>query len=198
MCPDRILATYDRVADDWDRHRDRSLFERRWLDRFLDHAPGRRILDIGCGSGRPIAQYLSERRAKLTGVDGAERMVELFKANLPEAKAVLADMRGLALNTRFDGILAWDSFFHLSPEDQRAMFPVFAAHAAPKAALMFTSGPQESVEIGQVHGEEVYHSSFAPKDYEAMLADSGFRVLNYVPEDPSCAGHTVWLARFTA
>ena len=198
MCPDRILATYDRVADDWDRHRDRSLFERRWLDRFLDHAPGRRILDIGCGSGRPIAQYLSERRAKLTGVDGAERMVELFKANLPEAKAVLADMRGLALNTRFDGILAWDSFFHLSPEDQRAMFPVFAAHAAPKAVLMFTSGTQESVEIGQVHGEEVYHSSFAPKDYEAMLADSGFRVLNYVPEDPSCAGHTVWLARFTA
>jgi SAM-dependent methyltransferase len=198
MCPDRILATYDRVADDWDRHRDRTLFERRWLDRFLDHAPGRRILDIGCGSGRPIAQYLSERRAKLTGVDGAERMVELFKANLPEAKAVLADMRGLALNNRFDGILAWDSFFHLSPEDQRAMFPVFAAHAAPKAALMFTSGPQESVEIGQVHGEEVYHSSFAPKDYEAMLADSGFRVLNYVPEDPSCAGHTVWLARFTA
>ena len=51
-------------------------------------------------------------------------------------------MRKLALQRKFSGILAWDSFFHLCHDDQRRMFPVFRAHAAPKAALMFTSGPR--------------------------------------------------------
>jgi hypothetical protein len=34
----------------------------------------------------------------------------------------------LSLQRSFDGILAWDSFFHLNHDDQRRMFPVFRAH----------------------------------------------------------------------
>lgn len=48
-------------------------------------------------------------------------------------------MRGLALDQDFAGILAWNSLFHLSPDDQRAMFAVFERHAGPGCALMFTS-----------------------------------------------------------
>ena len=39
-------------------------------------------------------------------------------------------------------------FFPLCPEDQREMFPVFRKHAAPKAVLMFTSGPAYGEAIG--------------------------------------------------
>jgi len=49
-------------------------------------------------------------------------------------------MRGLALGRRFDGILAWDSFFHLNYDDQRRMFAVFADHASAGAWLMFNTG----------------------------------------------------------
>ena len=44
-------------------------------------------------------------------------------------------MRKLALNRRFGGLLAWDSFFHLPAADQPTMFPIFAAHALPGAAM---------------------------------------------------------------
>ena len=54
-------------------------------------------------------------------------------------------MRSLALGRTFDGIVAWDSFFHLTWDDQRRIFPVFRAHAATGAALMFTSGPDASL-----------------------------------------------------
>jgi hypothetical protein len=43
---------------------------------------------------------------------------------------IVADMRSLALDTRFDGILARDSYFFLTPDDQRRMSDVFARHAA--------------------------------------------------------------------
>lgn len=201
MTPDRILPTYDRVAPDWDRRRSRTLFERGWLDRMLGVAPthgGRkRVLDLGCGSGRPIATYLAERGCAVTGVDGAAAMVALFRQNLPRAEAVLADMTELALGRPFDAILAWNSFFHLDPANQAAMFGIFSAHAAPGAALMFTSGPEEGEAIGEVEGEHVYHASLSPERYRALLARHGFTDLAFAPEDPSCAGHTVWLARFT-
>ena len=104
-------------------------------------------------------------------------------------------MRGLSLERRFDGLIAWDSFFHLCPDDQRGMFAVFAAHAAPGAALMFTSGPADGIAIGTFEGEPLYHASLDAGEYRALLGENGFDVVAHAVEDPSCGGHTVWLAR---
>ena len=198
MTPDDILPTYDSVASDFARSRDKSLFERRWLDRMLAHTPPpRRILDLGCGSGNPIARYLADRRARVTGVDGAPAMVALFRQTLPGARALHSDMRTLDLGETFDAILAWNSFFHLSPPDQRAMFARFAAHATKNTVLMFTAGPAAGEPIGQVAGQPVYHSSLDSQEYRQLLADNGFKLLNFAPEDPDCNGHTIWMARFT-
>jgi hypothetical protein len=41
---------------------------------------------------------------------------------LPDHEWIVADMRTLSLARRFDGILAWDSYFHLSYDDQKQMF----------------------------------------------------------------------------
>jgi hypothetical protein len=62
----------------------------------------------------------------------------------------------LSLSRHFDGILAWDSFFRLNVDDQRGMFPRFAAHAATGAPLMFTSGTSHGEAIGSYHGEPLY------------------------------------------
>ena len=199
MKPEDILATYERVAINFAHQRDQSLFERRWLDRMLSVTPPpRRVLDLGCGSGNPIARYLIDRRSRITGVDGAAAMVALFGQYQPQARAIHADMRGLDLGEKFDAILAWNSFFHLSPADQRAMFSVFAAHAAPGAALMFTAGPHAGEPIGEAAGEPVYHASLDPDEYRALLDASGFDLLQFTPDDPDCNGHTIWLARLRA
>ncbi|MEM9969788.1 MAG: class I SAM-dependent methyltransferase [Pseudomonadota bacterium] len=198
MGPEDILPTYARVAQQWDGVRGAMpLVEKKWLKRMMRLAPGRRVLDLGCGSGRPIASYLAGRGALLTGVDGAEEMVAIFRRNVPVAEAVHADMRRLNLDRQFDAILSWDSFFHLADDDQRAMFAVFARHATPGAALMFTSGHVAGEAIGQVEGHEVYHSSLSPLEYERLLKGHGFTVCYFRPEDPDCGGHTIWLARFT-
>jgi hypothetical protein len=104
-------------------------------------------------------------------------------------------MRTLALGRRFAGILAWDSFFHLCPDDQRRMFPIFRAHAAPRAALMFTSGPAHGEAIGSYRGEPLYHASLDPAEYESLLDTTGFDVIAHAVEDPSCGKHTIWLAQ---
>ena len=74
-------------------------------------------------------------------------MIAMCRDHFPAQEWQIADMRTLALGRTFNGVLAWDSFFHLAPDDQRRMFPLFRDHAAPRAALMFTSGPS--------HGEAI-------------------------------------------
>src|ERR1043165_4575548 len=87
-------------------------------------------------------------------------------------------------------------FSHLRMDDQRPMFERFAAHARPGAPLMFTSGPAHGEAIGSFCGEPLYYGSLDPADYQGLLRKTGFSVLAYVPKDPRCGEHTVWLARY--
>ncbi|WP_420398226.1 class I SAM-dependent methyltransferase [Nioella sp.] len=190
-----ILPAYDRVAGHWAETRNTSLFELGALTSALDGQKDATVLDLGCGSGLPIARWFTDQRCAVTGVDGSKRMLDHFRGNLPGARAVLADMRGLSLGHRFDVIVAWDSFFHLSREDQRAMLPVFATHAAPGARLLLTTGPEDSEAMGQVGPEPVIHVSLSPDVYRALLAAHGFEVLWFRPEDAEFHGHSVWLAQ---
>ncbi|HML29548.1 MAG TPA: class I SAM-dependent methyltransferase [Hyphomicrobium sp.] len=191
-----IIALYERHARTWDAGRSRSLFEQDWLRRFLaELPPGAPILDIGCGSGEPIAGYFVRAGFSVHGVDSSPAMIELCKTRFPQSTWNVADMRRLSLGRTFAGILAWNSFLHLQPDEQRQMFSIFRKHAAPGAALMFTSGPREGVAMGTFGGEPLYHASLDPAEYEALLDAAGFNVVANVLEDPATAGHTIWLAR---
>lgn len=199
MCEDTVVDLYERHAPEYDRDRSRSLQEREWLDRFLIHVrPGGTVLDMGCGMGEPIGRHLIDRGFRVVGVDGSPTMIEFCRARFPNSEWLLADMRELELDRRFEGILAWDSFFHLSADDQRAMFQRFASHAQSGAPLMFTSGAAEGEAIGVCCEEPLYHASLGPVEYEQLLATNGFVVRAYAAEDPQCGGHTVWLATYDA
>ena len=102
-------------------------------------------------------------------------MIDVCRRHFPKQEWIVADMRKLALRRKFSGILAWDSFFHLCHDDQRNMFPVFREHAAPRAALMFTSGPAHGEAIGSFGGEPLYHASLDPAEYRSLLDRNGFR-----------------------
>lgn len=194
--PNTVIDVYQRHGQAWSNLRSDNLVEGAWLDRFCQQLPAKAdVLDIGCGSGLPIARELTARNFHVTGVDGSSTMLAMFRRNLPESPVHHSDMRQFDLGRRYAGLLAWDSFFHLSPDDQRAMFPRLAAHAVPGAALMFTSGVTEGHAIGELEGEPLYHGSLSSHEYRMLLADHGFEVLQHIIEDPTCGLRTVWLAR---
>lgn len=198
MSSDDIVGIYERHAREWveDRNRQPKFIEKSWLDRFAVLVrPGGTILDVGCGPGKPMAAYLLALGFDVCGVDSSPTMISLARANFPNRDWVVADMRGLTLGKPFAGVMAWDSFFHLSYDDQRRMFPIFRNHAAPGAPLLFTSGPQHGEAIGSFRGEPLYHASLAPDEYRSLLAANDFSLIAEKMEDPECGGHSVWLAR---
>jgi len=193
----RIVGLYRGKADHWVRDRGETLYsgedgadEAVWLDRFVADLPaGASILDVGCGSGWPIGAALLERGHQVTGVDASPGLIAHAQTTLPKGVWSVADMRDAFPPGPFDGVLAWHSLFHLSPDDQKKVLPKLAASVAEGGRLMFTSGPAYGETIGQWRGEPVYHASLDPEAYRALLADAGLRV------EYDGAESGVWLCR---
>jgi SAM-dependent methyltransferase len=193
---DSIIGHYERHAASWDADRRNSGWnDKPWHDRFIEELPeGGTVLDLGCGGGSPVALNLVERGLHVTGVDSSPTLISLCRRRMPEEVWIAGDMRSASLGRRFDGVLAWDSFFHLSPDDQRGMFKVFAQHAAASAALMFNTGPAYGEAIGSYRGDPLYHASLDSCEYRTLLAQSGFEVVSHAVEDRRAGRRTVWLA----
>lgn len=187
---------YERNAARFDRERPKGLHERAWLDRFCALLPQRgRILDLGCGAGDPFYTYLTDAGYSVTGIDRADAMLTIAKARFPDGDWRRADMRVLDLSDRFDGILGWNSFFHLTQDEQRATLDRLGMHLKETGVLMLTVGPRAGEAVGRVGDDRIYHSSLSPDEYRARLADLGLRVVHFVAEDPACDRQTVLIAR---
>ena len=197
---DGVTALYERHAIQWDLYRRNSPWnDKSWHDRFVQALPpAATVLDLGCGSGDPVARYLDERGFHVTGVDASPTMISLCRKRLPRQDWIVSDMRALALGKRFLGILAWDSYFFLKQDDQRSMFDVFSAHADESAVLMFNTGPACDESIASFQGESLYHASLDAVEYEMLLHRHDFDNVAHAIEDPQAGGRTVWLARRTA
>lgn len=197
--PPLIPDFYERNADFWEASRAQSpLLEQKYLDWVLDMRPeGSPILDVGCGTGRPIAEYLISRGAPLTGCDVAPAMIRKARARFPDQDWRVADMRTLDLGREFGALIAWDSFFHLTEAEQRAVLPRFRRHLSPGGVLLFTSGPRAGEQIGAMNGELLYHASLSPEEYRQILGQQGFGEIIFHPKDPECGNHSVWMARLS-
>ena len=181
------VAVYEKFARQWDNHRPRVLIEKSWLDKFAQSLmPGARLLDVGCGAGEPISRYLIEKGFNLTGVDASRSMVEICRSRFPQENWIVMDMRKLFLDRNFDGIIGWDSFFHLNPDEQRRTLKHFHQHLNPGGNLLLTVGHEAGEVLGVVEGEAVYHSSLSPEEYKDILKSVGFKYAEMVLEDKNC------------
>lgn len=197
MTNKNVYEIYEKIADWMDKHRSRELFEKPYLDQAISNLKqGAKILDLGCGTGEPIGQYFANLGFQVTGIDASSKMLELAKSRCHSIRFILADMRRINLDEKFDCIIAWHSFFHLEPSDQRAMFKTFVHHLNSQGVLLFTTGPEAGEVWGDNGGENLYHASLSIAEYNELLEKHGFTVLIHKINDPQCGEATVWLAKF--
>jgi len=117
---------------------DRALREAGWDPR------GRRVLDVGCGTGFFTAYYLA-RGAQVTGIDIAPTSVERLRERHPEARFILADVSETRLDERYDLVNAFDVLYHITDDARWEQALVHLADAvAPGGLLLLTDTFQES------------------------------------------------------
>ncbi|KTD35678.1 methyltransferase [Legionella moravica] len=194
---DHVYQIYDEIIDWFDNARTKDLnMEKSYLNLIQKHLPlNSKILDVGCGTGEPLAQFLINAGYILTGIDASKRMIERCKQKFPKGKWLLADMRTLDLNEQFHAVIAWHSFFHLSHEDQRCTLKLLASYVHQNGLFIFTSGPEYGEVWSDNGGHDLYHASLSTEEYQQLLIDNNFKILVHKIRDPECGEATVWVAQ---
>lgn len=191
-----VAAQYQQIADWFDGARNKTLVEKKYLDHVLKRAkPRGRLLDLGCGSAEPMAAFFIANGFRVTGIDIAPRMIELAQSRFPGHDWQVGDIRNADLGEKYDVILGWDSFFHLTRDDQRAMFSRFGQYAAAGALLLFNTGTEDGEAYSVMEGQDIHHASLSVDEYKTLLENNGFSVIVLEITDKDCGGRTVWLAQ---
>ncbi|HVL58899.1 MAG TPA: class I SAM-dependent methyltransferase [Burkholderiaceae bacterium] len=186
---------YDRIAERFDARRVLDA-ERRYVGWFVGQLHvGQSVLDVGCGSGRPIGAYLVSIGLDVTGVDVSHAMIELARRVVPGTQLHCADIRTVLLPRRFDAILAWDSLFHVPREDHLAVLQRFAGWIQPGGPLLLSLGGSSWEGMAPMMGSQLFYSSFAPERSLQLVSAAGFDVVQYELESGDSRGRLVVMAR---
>lgn len=191
-----VYKVYNKIAS-WFAKNRYAVKEQKYLNLLISKINSKAdVLDVGCGTGKPILEYLLNNNLNVIGVDASTKMLAIARNNFPATEFILKDMRNLALNKKFNAIIAWHSFFHLPADDQPKMFGVFEAHLKPKGILLFTSGTERGEAWGMNGGENLFHASLDTLEYNKLLKQHHFKVLRHTINDPDCGGATVWMVEY--
>ena len=115
-----VKSFFDRLAPQWDadmiRHDD-------IISYILDNAqvgPGKDVLDVACGTGVLIPDYLSRNVASVTAVDIAPEMVKICRSKFPQENVTVlcGDVETLPIDKKFDCVMVYNAFPHF-PEPAR-------------------------------------------------------------------------------
>ena len=153
------------------------------LDRVLathDFDPkGRRVLDVGCGTGFFTAYYLS-LGADVTGIDIAPTSIERLRERHPQARFMLADVSETQLTEHFDLVNALDVLYHIT-DDQRweNALRTLAGAVEPGGLLLLTDTFRRAFDVVP---DEAEHNHMRPMDrYRPILESAGLRIEEIVP-----------------
>jgi cyclopropane fatty-acyl-phospholipid synthase-like methyltransferase len=194
-----LQTPYDHIAERW-HAAPREFKARRYVELILDGlAPGARVLDLGCGTGEPIARHLAERGFRVVGVDESEKMLEIARRVVAGAEFVRADMRALRLEGAFAAAVAWDSVFHVERASHREIFRKLRGLLDAGGRLLLSAGGSgDEGFTSEMYGSEFFYSGYEPTETVRLLAEEGFAVELCEVDDPSSRGHIAVVARKVA
>lgn len=138
-----------------------------------------RVLDIGCGGGRPVTTALAEN-FDVVGVDISPEQIERARGQVPKASFIASDIMAQHFApASFDAVVAFYALFHVPRDEHRALLEKVATWLRPGghllATLAHTSHPGYTEP--DFFGAQMYWSHFEPDWYAKLLDELGFDIL---------------------
>ena len=135
-----IVTFFDRLAPCWDAEMIRSDAV---IGKILDGAgvkAGVRVLDVACGTGVLIPDYLARDVQSVTGVDISPEMVRIAREKFPQenVRILCGDIENLPLAEKFDCVMVYNAFPHF-PEPEN-LIRVLSGLLVPGGTLTVAHG----------------------------------------------------------
>lgn len=175
------LESYDAIAQLWDQQRVRlSPAEARILPLVtVGLAPGALLLDLGCGTGQPIATHLATAGFRIAGVDQSPAMLAIARRRLPEHQWLLGSIEDWPRVERVAAAIAWDSLFHI-PRERHAAILRRVRDTLPEGGrfALTVGGSDHPAFTDTMFGRKFFYDSHTPDQTVHLLEASGFRIVH--------------------
>ena len=147
-----IIDFFDRCAPTWDAEIIRSDEK---LNTILDNAgvrSGSHVLDVACGTGVLMPDYLRRGVASVTGIDISPEMIKIAKQKFTQdnIRFVCGDVETADVGSGFDTIVVYNAFPHFP--DQERLIAHLATLLAPDGILTVAHGASRETIDAHHHG----------------------------------------------
>jgi len=162
-----VIDFFNHCAPTWDAEMIRS---DRKIGIILDNASvkaGSRVLDVACGTGVLMSDYLERGVASVTGVDISPEMIKIASGKFPQENVsfVCGDVETTDVGSGFDAIVVYNAFPHF-PEPKKLIARLASlladggtltvAHGASRAAIdAHHHGAASKVSLGLMPAEDL-------------------------------------------
>lgn len=116
-----VTRFFDSLAESWD---DNMIRDQRKIDKILDIAEvtdGKRVLDVACGTGVLIPDYINRNVSECVAVDISQRMIDIAESKFGKYESVellCADAENHEFSRTFDSVIIYNAFPHFVNPDK--------------------------------------------------------------------------------
>ena len=172
-----VESGYDRLTKLYAKERER--FDNwREVEAFSSQLPqNARVLDVGSGTGVPIARYLVQTGFDVVGIDLSKAMVSTAKENVPGATFHQKNMAAIDFPPEsFDGLISCYAIIHVPRERHAGIFQSFHKILKPQGIMLVSVASWEWEEIADYLGVDMFWSHYSPSKTESLITSAGFNI----------------------
>jgi cyclopropane fatty-acyl-phospholipid synthase-like methyltransferase len=194
-----VKNSYNKIASRYAAQRDQFQSEK-YLQEFIKHVPkGRTVLDVGCGPGKPVDDFLVKSGYAVNGIDISESMIEIAKQNVPQAFYEVKDMSELKDGEYcVDGIVSFYAIFHTPREKHLELLKKFITFMPNGGTLLITMGSSDWVGSEDFHGENMSWSHYDAEKNAELVKEAGFQIILNEIDTSGNERHQILLATCTS
>lgn len=177
-----VIAFFDACAASWDAG---SCRNEAVIAKILDNAGVREgvdVLDVACGTGVLLPDYLKRGAGSILAVDISHEMIRIAreKFSRPELELLCADAELLRTERRFDAIVVYNAFPHFTDPDAllrnlagllKPGGRLTVAHGASRRTIDAHHANVRSVSMGLMPAEELAERMGEHLSVELVISD---------------------------
>jgi len=169
---------YNQMGIDYLRNR-QELGSKKYVRKFFALLePQSSILDLGCGAGEPVDDFLIKKGHLVTGIDISETQINLARQKCPRGAFLVKDISELKEGEfSVDAIISLYTIFHVPREQHGKLLKVIASFLPTGGKLLITMGDKDFEQDHDLHGQIVWSSHYSTKKNRQLVEEAGFDVL---------------------